>query len=161
MPRFQVYQDSDGTVRRILKDGLPYEQNLKLEAPFTIVQTYFLAAKRNLDIMTSGADQDSLRYHGLQAFLMSLVGLEAFLNVFFHLKSLETGDEAVKDHATSDESVESKLAGLPKRAYGKPLSGQKFLNRKIRELYDLRSRSFTPNGYQHLLYPPLVSHSTA
>ena len=144
MPRFEIHQDQDGVVQRILKDGDPFDGHLRLELPHAIVTAYFSAATQNLSAMNSDASVQVLRLHGLQCFLMSLVGLEAFINIFFHLRSRETHDEAMRGHATSNKTVESKLAGLPRRGYGKPLHGQKLLNRRIKELYALRSAIVHP-----------------
>ena len=75
----------DGSISQIYKDGEPFETGTRLEMPTVIVQTYFKSALRNLHQMTaSDEDRDENRQYGLQCFLMSLVGTEAFINVFFH-----------------------------------------------------------------------------
>src|SRR3546814_248454 len=92
------------------------------------------------------------RRHGLQAFLMSLVGTEAFLNVYFHVAGLQTGSEKVVDLATNDKTIEHKLAHLPNLLWGAPLNGSKKLCGKVRELYNLRSNLVHPKYAPSSLY---------
>src|SRR3546814_11009697 len=89
MPHFELDLDQDGSARAIYKDGELIDGAISLESPNSIVQTYFVSAVRNIDAMTVGDDPDGdrardHRHFGLQAFLMSLVGTEAFLNIYFH-----------------------------------------------------------------------------
>src|SRR3546814_2446890 len=86
MPHFELDLDQDGSARAIYKDGELIDGAISLESPNSIVQTYFVSAVRNIDAMTVGDDQDGERerdhrHFGLQAFLLSIVGTEAFLNI--------------------------------------------------------------------------------
>ena len=136
----------DGSISQIYKDGEPFETGTRLEMPTVIVQTYFKSALRNLHQMTaSDEDRDENRQYGLQCFLMSLVGTEAFINVFFHLVGRERDLPAVIDLANSDKTtIEHKISHLPRQAYGNPLVAQKRINKKMRELYDMRSKIVHP-----------------
>src|SRR6478609_1233654 len=98
MPHFVFDLNEDESINAIYKDGLKLETGTRLEMPVAIVQTYFGAALRALARMTeSDDDREDNRSHGLQAFLMSLVGTEAFLNVFFHQVGREKGLAKVID----------------------------------------------------------------
>jgi|LNAP01.1.fsa_nt_gb hypothetical protein len=149
MPHFELDLDQDGSARAIYKDGELIEGAISLESPNSIVQTYFASAIRNIDAMTVGDDPDGdrardNRHFGLQSFLMSLVGTEAFLNIYFHQLGNLQGLPDVIDLATSDKPIEHKLSHLPRRAFGSPLPNSKKLCAKMRELYDLRSNMVHP-----------------
>ena len=155
MPHFIFDTNQDGSISKIYKDGAPVETGVRLEMPFSIVHTYFKSAVRNLNRMTaSDEDRDENRHHGLQCFLMSLVGTEAFLNVFFHLVGRERDLDNVIDLANKDTQIEHKVAHLPRQAYGTQLLAQKRLNKKMRELYDLRSKIVHPKWQPSSLAMP-------
>src|SRR3546814_14374322 len=95
-----------------------------LESPNSIARTYFEIAIRELAAMKAENDPDydgaENRRHGLQAFLMSLVGTEAFLNVYFHVAGLQTGSEKVVDPATHSNTTQHKLEHRPQHPRGTP-----------------------------------------
>lgn len=148
MSHFEFDFNEDGSIHAIYKDGEPYERGISLETPNSLVRTYFETAMRELAAMKSDDDPDYYsadnRSHGLQSFLMSLVGTEAFLNVYFHVAGLQSGSDAAVDLATNDKTIEHKLAHLPRLIWGEPLQGSKKLCAKIRELYSLRSNLVHP-----------------
>ncbi|EQB32542.1 hypothetical protein [Sphingobium ummariense] len=148
MPQFYFEDEegSDGRIKQIWKDGKPHNKSVRLEMPQAIVQTYFKAAMQNLSQMTPNEDdREHNRHFGLQAFLMSLVGLEAFLNVHFHMQGRVRKLGKVVKAATSDNiKVESKISNQAFACYGKHIVGQKLINKKIRELYDMRSAIVHP-----------------
>lgn len=143
MPKINFVYDGDGSgrIKEIYKDGQRLTKAIRLEAPNAIVQTYFKAAFRNCQWMTANSDdREDNRHYGLQSFLMSLVGLEAFLNVHFHMVGIEKHLPNVVEAVTTGKStVENKIKNLSYACYGKHLPGQKMLSKKVRELYDLRS----------------------
>jgi len=94
--------------------------------------------------MELDAEKDDLRIYGLQSFLMGLAGLEAFLNVYFHQVGRIKNRPDVIELADNRRPIEHKLSHLPRLAFGAPLPEQKMLNRKVRELYDLRSSIVHP-----------------
>lgn len=148
MPHFEfVYQD-DGSerIKFVLKDGQPTTKTVRLEMPNAIVQTYFKASFANLRKMTTNDDdREGNREFGLQSFLMSLTGLEAFSNVFFHLAGMERNlPDVVKACRTGEQTVEHKIKNLATACYGKSIADGKMINRKVRELYDLRSAIVHP-----------------
>src|SRR3546814_4957349 len=114
MPHFELDLDQDGAALSIYKDGELIDGAISLESPNSIVQTYFVSAVRNIDAMTVGDNPDGdrardHRHFGLQAFLMSLVGTEAFLNIYFHQLGNLQGLDDVIDLARSDKPIEHKL----------------------------------------------------
>lgn len=156
MPHFVFDLNEDESIKAIYKDGVKLETGTRLEMPVAIVQTYFRSAIRALARMTeSDDDREDNRQHGLQAFLMSLVGTEAFLNVFFHQVGREKGLAKVIDLANKDRvPIEHKLSHLPRQAFGSQLPAQKRLNVKMRELYDLRSKIVHPRWQPSSLQMP-------
>ncbi|WP_137752784.1 hypothetical protein [Sphingopyxis sp. L1A2A] len=156
MSHFEFDFNEDGSISAIHKDGKPYEGGISLESPNSIARTYFEIAIRELAAMKAENDPDydggENRRRGLQAFLMSLVGTEAFLNVYFHVAGLQTGSEKVVDLATNDKTIEHKLAHLPNLLWGAPLNGSKKLCGKVRELYNLRSNLVHPKYAPSSLY---------
>ena len=89
MAEFTIELNDDNTVRRILRDGMPNDSAAQLEQLFSIVTVYFRLAKRNLDQMRAMTETMDKRAFGVQTFLMSLTGLEAFANAYFHLRARE------------------------------------------------------------------------
>jgi len=151
--------NDDGTVRTAYKDGTPMTTTMRLELPTAIVHTYFKSAVRNLRQMTDDeVDHEANRLHGLQCFLMSLVGVEAFINVFFHQAGIERSLTEVINLANKDKTtIEHKLSHLPRQTYGSNLPAQKRLNKKMRELYDLRSKIVHPKWEPSSLAMPGLS----
>ena len=148
MSHFEFDFNEDDSIHAIYRDGTRIEGGISLESPNSVSRTYFEIAIRELKAMKAEDDPDhdgaENRRHGLQAFLMSLVGTEAFLNVYFHVAGLEVGSEAAIDLSTNDKTIEHKLAHLPRQIWGEPLPGSKKLCAKIRELYNLRSNLVHP-----------------
>jgi hypothetical protein len=120
------------------------EGPVRLELPNSIVRSYFSAALRSFHAMQPETDAPELRDFGLQSFLMSLTGLEAFTNVYFHRRGHTTGPPELIARANDRKPVEHKVSHLPRIAFGSNLPDQKLLNRKVRELYDLRSSIVHP-----------------
>lgn len=89
MPHFTILTNDDGSVVQILCDGEPHDGGVSFEPPHQIVSTYFKIARTNLDAMRTEKESNRKRPLGLQAFLMSLTGVEAFTNVFSK-RSLES-----------------------------------------------------------------------
>lgn len=86
MPHFNVEVGEDGTVTSVLKDGDPYMAAVRLEQVYKVVSTYFRLASDHLRAMSEQASAAELRGFGLQSFVMSLTGLEAFANTYFHVR---------------------------------------------------------------------------
>lgn len=89
MAEFIIELNEDNTVKRVLRDGAPDSSAGQLEQLFSIVTIYFRLANSNLNQMRSMNDAMDRRACGVQAFIMSLTGLEAFANTYFHLRARE------------------------------------------------------------------------
>jgi hypothetical protein len=96
MADFFIELNDDDTIRRILRDGVPDESGVRLEQLYSVVTIYFQLAKLNLAQMRATEDAERKRGHGLQAFLMSLTGLEAFTNTYFLLRAQQLDNTAVE-----------------------------------------------------------------
>ena len=144
MPHFNFETDGNGIVTAIYRDGVRQEGTVTLELPNSIVQSYFSTALRSLQEMEPEAPRSIQRGLGLQSFLMSLTGLEAFMNVYFHRRGHIVGNLDMITLADSRRPVEHKLSHLPRLAFGSNLPDQRMLNRKVRELYNLRSSIVHP-----------------
>jgi hypothetical protein len=144
MPHFYFETDGEGRVAHIYRDGAPQEGPVTLETPQAVVQSYFSAALRSLRAMNIDMLDRELRDYGLQSFVMSLTGLEAFVNVYFHRRGFAEGNAELMRRADERRPVEHKLSHLPRLAFGSNLPDQRMLNRKVRELYSLRSTIVHP-----------------
>lgn len=145
MAHFTFESNEDGTVRRILKDGLPYDQPVKLEQVFSVVTIYFKLAAFNLNQMAAQEDSDVRRGFGLQSFLMSLTGLEAFTNTFFHLRAQELGNTAMLQRIEqSHGSLTRKIVDLVAMTPDGPLRDQDQLIDRIYALSQLRHEIMHP-----------------
>jgi len=135
MPHFTFDLNEDGTILHILRDGHPYQEEVKLEQLFSIVTTYFKLANQNLLQMIQLENSDERRSYGLQSFLMSFTGLEAFINTYFHLRGRELGNsEIVKRVAQSHGSLSNKLRELIELTRDGPIHDQDQLINRISEL---------------------------
>lgn len=86
---FSIELNSDNTIKRILRDGMQQDSSIQLEQLYSIVTIYFHLANHNLNQMRVAGESKDKRGFGVQAFLMSLTGLEAFANTYFHLRAQE------------------------------------------------------------------------
>jgi hypothetical protein len=155
VPNFLTEQNEDGTIKATYKDGTRIDTGFRLEMPQAIVQTYFKLAFRNLREMKEDGDQADNRHFGLQSFLMSLLGVEAFLNVFFHIVGRQKNLPQVIDLANKSRvSIEHKISHLPNLAFGAHLPAQKRLNLQMRRLYNLRSELVHPKWQPSTLAMP-------
>lgn len=89
MAEFSIELNDDNTVKRIMRDGVQHDGSATLEQLFSIVTIYFQLANSNLNQMRAAETAKDKRGFGAQAFLMSLTGLEAFANTYFHLRARE------------------------------------------------------------------------
>ena len=144
MPHFDLLTNPDGSVRQLLKDGEPYDEPLRFEQLYSIVATYFKLAGSNLHSMQATDDQARLRDHGLQAFLMSLTGIEAFTNVFFTLAAEQSDNEVLRSRVNKFGPLVERLRNCIDLAFGQKLEGQDVLLAEIKKLYSLRNRIVHP-----------------
>lgn len=139
MPHFTILTDNDGRVQKILRDGEPYNERVTLEPPHQIVSTYFKIARANLDAMKTVREAKQKRHYGLQAFLMSLTGVEAFTNVFFQLRARERGNPKLAKRAEKQGPLVERLRACLVLAFDEPLPEQDTLLDRIQKLYRLRN----------------------
>lgn len=144
MPHFTLNTNDDGTISTILKDGAPHTKGIKLEPAWAIVRTYFEIAAANIDRMASEKDPKARCSLGLQAFLMSLTGLEAFANVFFLLLGRERNDDAIIRAAKKQAPLVKRLANLIELSFDQGLVDQEMILKRVRELYQLRNQIVHP-----------------
>lgn len=140
MPHFTFELNEDGTILQMLKDGNPYQKEVKLEQLFSIVTIYFKLAQHNLFQMTELERSDERRSYGLQAFLMSLTGLEAFINTYFHLRGRQLNNsKIVRRVAQSHGSLSKKISELIELSPDGPIHDQDQLIARIFELSQIRN----------------------
>jgi len=143
MAHFSFTTDQEGRVTEILKDGAPHPESVTLEQVYAVLRTYFEAAHFNIRAMPS-ATPASLRFHGLQAFLMTLTGVEAFTNVYFHLKADQTQRPDIMAQVEGRASVAKRLEKLIGMTFGSQIEGQELILSKISHLYGLRNTIVHP-----------------
>ena len=127
MVEFVVELDKDNKRKAAFKDGVPFDQDLQLEPVHEIVKIYFQLANQNLYAMSKSADQKEKRSFGLQAFLMSLTGLEAFANCYFHIRGAEKNLQDIVKHVDQRSSLSKKLGNLVELVGDGPLVDQEAL----------------------------------
>jgi hypothetical protein len=171
MAHFYIEADDDGIAAQILKDGQPYKGPFVLEAVHSIPSTYFRLGQMNLDTMKKCSEASDRRLFGLQAFLMSLTGLEAFINTYYHLRAKELGSDEIIDkinqrHGSLGKKIEE-LVGL---AADGNLNDQPVLLSRVRALSALRNEivhprwvpaSMTIGGTSELIIQDLVESAQA
>jgi hypothetical protein len=145
MPLFIFETNDDGTIRRVLKNGSLHDHPIVLEQHFSVVVTYFKIARRNLNSLAKIEDQANQRYHGLQSFLMSMTGLEAFTNTYFQQRAEELGKANMLARIERrDGSITSKIADLLEMSGDGPLIDQDALIQRLFELSQLRNEMTRP-----------------
>lgn len=145
MPHFLFESNDDGSIARILKDGQPLEGPVRLEQLHSVVTIYFRLAAEHVARMTELEDRDQRRAAGLQSFLMSLTGLEAFTNTYFHLRAQELGSEQMllrirQTHGSLSRKIGELIAMTPESQ----LVGQADVLDRIFELSQLRNEIVHP-----------------
>lgn len=139
MPHFDFITNEDGSIAQIVRDGVLHHELVTLEPAHQIVSTYFKIAAADLAGMKNGGGEQCRRY-GLQAFLMSLTGVEAFNNIFFQRLAMERNKpELLAAVSKQSGPLVRRLEQCLKLAFADPLPDQDVLIERIRRLYRLRS----------------------
>ncbi len=146
MPHFIFNTNEDGTIAQILKDGQPHDAAVRLEQAFSIVTIYFRIAASNVACMVGEAQREARRSLGLQSFLMSLTGLEAFTNTYFHLRARELGNQAIINRIEQTHgSLSRKIEELVEMTGDGPLAEQDAIIQRVFELAQLRHEIVHPH----------------
>ncbi|TPI37396.1 hypothetical protein FJ414_13665 [Mesorhizobium sp. B3-1-6] len=145
MPDFVIELQEDGTIRQVFKDGEPHQGAVRLEQLFSVVTVYFKLAALNLDSMIKQEQGEQRRWFGLQSFIMSLTGLEAFTNTFFYLRGQELRSGALlkrvgQSHGSLSKKIKELIALTPDR----PMRDQDRLINEIFALSQLRNEVVHP-----------------
>lgn len=145
MPQFALLLNENGSVRQILRDGQPFDQPIRLEPAYAIVATYFRLAASNIGGMGKACDTELRRFHGIQAFLMTLTGVEAFTNVFFTLRGDEKNNpDLLARVAVKHGPLVPRLRDCIELAFEDSLDDLDQLLARIRDLYALRNQIVHP-----------------
>lgn len=145
MPHYLFEYNVDGTISRILRDGQPIEQGVRLEQMYSVVTTYFTIASQNLHQMQQNNTDATRRYFGLQSFVMSLTGMEAFTNTYFHLRAQELENNEMLDRiAQTHGSLSRKIADLLEMTPDPPLRDQDMLINRIWQFSQMRNEIVHP-----------------
>ncbi|MEG3162740.1 hypothetical protein U1763_19745 [Sphingomonas sp. LB2R24] len=145
MAHFHVETTADGSVRNILRDGEPSVESVSLEQLFSIVTIYFKVAGSNINLLLKEQQKPLRRVYGIQAFVMSLTGVEAFTNAFFKLRGEELGDPRMIErvsqrHGSVTRKIEDLIALTPE---GK-IEDQAVIIKRLYELSQLRNALVHP-----------------
>lgn len=145
MPHFFFDTNDDGSIRRVVKDGKPHDEGVVLEMPSSIVSIYFKLAFEHLGRMEASIAKQLRRQYGLQSFLMSLTGLEAFTNTFFHLHARARGKEEVLKRLTQKHgSLSRKIRDLLTMSGYPELPENEELEQRIFALSEFRNEIVHP-----------------
>ncbi len=145
MSHYFLQADADGKIQQIFKDGEAFSGSISLETPDAIVRIYYDLAAHNLQQMLTQADNQMRRRFGLQSFLMSLTGLEAFTNTFFHLRAIELNNNAMLERiGQTHGSLSRKISDLIGMSNDGPFVDQEAMIEKIFELSQLRNEIVHP-----------------
>ena len=144
MPHFELRLNEDGSVAEILRDGELYNESVSLEPANQIVSTYFKIGSANLKLMVGQEDDELRRAAGLQSFLMTLTGVEAFTNVFFQRYALEHKNEDLLKRVSEKGALLKKIDDCLGFAFGCSLPNQAELLERVKKLYKLRNQIVHP-----------------
>jgi len=144
MADFTFVTDDNGFVEKILKDGQPYSGATTFEQVYVVVRIYFEMAALNLEEMDDQEKGGGGRMKGVQAFLMSLTGVEAFTNVYFHLYSQQVGRPEILKAAQKRAPISDRLAALVSLALPSGIPDHQAILSEIKTLYRLRNQIVHP-----------------
>ena len=118
MAHYHIETNDDGSIRQLLRDGEPNPASVSLEQLFSIVTLYFKVAGSNLQLLEKEDSKPLRRAYGIQAFIMSLTGVEAFTNTYFKLRGDELADLRLAErvgqrHGSVTRKIEDLLAMTP------------------------------------------------
>lgn len=145
MAHFLIETNDDGSVQRILRDGEPHAEGVSLEQLFSIVTLYFKVARSNIEFLEKEDEKPLRRAYGVQSFVMSLTGLEAFTNTYFKLQGKELGNRKMIDrvgqqHGSLTKKVKELLAMTPEAQ----IEDQDTVLNRLHELSQLRNALVHP-----------------
>lgn len=145
MPHFDFILNEDGSIAQTLRDGVLHNEGVSLEPAPQIVSTYFKIAQAQLASMRDAKASEHRRAAGLQAFLMSLTGVEAFTNVFFQMLALEFNKPDVLARVSEKYgSLVKRLTDCIELSFDEPLPDQGALLERIQKLYGFRNSIVHP-----------------
>lgn len=145
MAHFQIEISVDGRIQGILRDGEPHAASVVLEQLFSIVTLYFTAAEMNIQLLENEKEKLKRRAYGVQSFLMSLTGLEAFTNTYFKLRGEELCDQKVIDRVSQRYgSLTKKIRELLSMTPEGQIEGQDIILDRLHELSQLRNALVHP-----------------
>ncbi len=145
MAHYHFETNDDGSIRRILRDGEPNPASVSLEPLFSIVTLYFKVAGSNLQLLEREESPPLQRAYGIQAFIMSLTGVEAFTNTYFKLRGDELADLRLAErvgqrHGSVTRKIEELLAMTPEGS----IEDQATIIARLHELSLLRNTLVHP-----------------
>jgi hypothetical protein len=145
MAHYHFETNDDGSIRRILRDGEPNPASISLEPLFSIVTLYFKVAGSNLQLLEREESPPLQRAYGIQAFIMSLTGVEAFTNTYFKLRGDELADLRLAErvgqrHGSVTRKIEELLAMTPEGS----IEDQATIIARLHELSLLRNTLVHP-----------------
>jgi hypothetical protein len=145
MAHYHLETNDDGSIRRILRDGETNSTSVSLEQLFSIVTLYFKVAGSNLQLLEKEDSKPLRRAYGVQAFIMSLTGVEAFTNTYFKLRGDELADPRLaervgKRHGSVTRKIEELLAMTPEGT----IENQATIIARLHELSLLRNTLVHP-----------------
>ena len=145
MPHFSIELNDDGTTREIFRDGQPHQESLTLGQLYSVVTIYFNLAASNLSHHSREQTKNGRRSFGLQSFLMSLTGLEAFSNTYFRLRSQQLENDAIRERlAETRGALSHRIRDLLALTPEGPIQDQAPLLTRIHALSQLRNEIVHP-----------------
>ncbi len=149
MAHFEIQQDQDGKICEIIRDGKKVAAPFKLEQPDSIVKIYFDIASSSLLQLETVEQHEKRRAFGLQSFLMSLTGLEAFANTYFQMRGDELSNPSIKELINKESGkMTERLKTLIKAVGDGPLVDQQDLIASIGQLAAARNGLVHPKWAQ-------------
>lgn len=145
MAHFSIETNDSGAVRRILRDGETHSKGVSLEQLFSIVTLYFKAAEANIRLMEREAERSLLRTYGVQSFMMSLTGIEAFSNTYFRLRGEELSNPQIIERVSQRHgSLTNKIRELLAMTPEANIEDQDIVLDRLHELSQLRNTLVHP-----------------
>jgi hypothetical protein len=139
MPHYEILLDNSGAVTSVERDGKSVKHDVQLEQLYSVSTFYFNSAIENIKRLEQKENIAFSETLGVQSFLMSLTGLEAFINTYFLLRAQEKSSEQLSASVNSKSGkLHERLTSFVQMAGDEPLQDKQRITDRLSKLSAFR-----------------------
>lgn len=145
MPRFIIEIDENEIIKKVTRDGVEYGEAFEIEQLFSIPSIYFMSSAKNIELIGKEEEQKLRRALGIQSFLNSMIGVEAFCNTFFYFIGMKNNNNKIINSVKKTNGpLYAKLDELIHMTFNRSIVDQDIIIQKIRQMSKLRNEIVHP-----------------